>query len=130
MIVKLSWEDVLACRRAIADGTATQIELCRKYGVAPSTMSKAVRSGAAPIYQNYPSRRKLPGRERLLPRRCLAPGHDHLFLTTKAVRLCNAGRKLLADVDPYFNDADPVVAGFAEGRHARRFERTVLGALA
>ena len=39
---KLSWEAVLEIRRAVKERTATQTELCRRFGVSPATMSQAV----------------------------------------------------------------------------------------
>lgn len=40
-------------------------------------------------------------------RPCLAPGHHHLILSTRACRICDRGRDQIAKVDP--------IHGFATG---------------
>lgn len=48
------------------------------------------------------SRRDLASKEVPRMRPCLAEGHNHLFLTTKAVRICPKGRYALEQIDPIY----------------------------
>jgi hypothetical protein len=49
-------------------------------------------------------RRRLVIRTSEVPklRRCLAEGHNHLFLTVKAIRICPRGRLAQGAIDPLY----------------------------
>lgn len=63
---------------------------------------------AAPRLGHHKSKLKdAPTHEVPKWRACLAPGHNHMLLTTKDRRLCDLGRQQTAGVDPIY--------GFATG---------------
>lgn len=96
-------------RAATGDQTIRAV----RQGRSRSTSSLTTPHSRTTLGQSAPSRlghhksklRDIAGSEKPKWRACLAPGHNHMILTTKGNRICRAGHQQIETVDPIYGAA-------------------------